>query len=260
MAENTQSAQQGETGELLKRLEWYDEQRRKSARRLSDLEQRLERQEGEVKRRDERIEGLESQLNNAVQRLTRMQEVDQRLQLLREELFEVVAEHEKRRLLAEQEIDRLRRVEHENLSREIADIRKELPSITRLQRDMELRVAEESRLAKLIGVIQSSIDPLRNQIAECERSMAFVEEKEKQNSRNIADMQTQLLEVNKRWDPINARIDVLANTLAKSESSRHDIVEAQMEQREIIKKWSEQIQIGEHERNKQLEKWRSCAR
>ncbi len=256
MAENTQSAQQGETGELLKRLEWYDEQRRKSARRLSDLEQRLERQEGEVKRRDERIEGLESQLNNAVQRLTRMQEVDQRLQLLREELFEVVAEHEKRRLLAEQEIDRLRRVEHENLSREIADIRKELPSITRLQRDMELRVAEESRLAKLIGVIQSSIDPLRNQIAEFERSMAFVEEKEKQNGRNIAGMQTQLLEVNKRWDPIDARIDVLANTLAKSESSRHDIVEAQMEQREIIKKWSEQIQIGEHERNKQLEKWR----
>jgi hypothetical protein len=29
-----------------------------------------------------------------------------------------------------------------------------------------------------------------------------------------------------------------------------------VEQREIIKRWSEQIQIGEHERNKQLESWR----
>jgi chromosome segregation ATPase len=185
-----------------------------------------------------------------------LEEIDKRLLTIREELFEQVEQYDKRRILAEQEIDRLRRIEHESLSREIADTRKELPAIGRLQNDMELRVAEEARLAKLIGVIQSSIDPIRNQIGEWERSLAFLEEKEKQNSRNIAEIQTQILEISKRWDPINARIDVLANTLAKSESTRQDIIAAQLEQREIIKKWAEQIQIGEHERNKQLESWR----
>lgn len=256
MSAKTQSAQQVETGELLKRLEWIDEQRRKSARRISEMEQRLERQEGEVARRDERIEDLERQLGTASQQLAQLPEIDKRITNVREELFDQVEQYDKRRIQAEQENDRLRRVEHEGLSREIAEIRKELPSIGRLQRDMELRVAEESRLAKLIGVIQASIDPIRNQVTEWERSLAFVEEKEKQNSRNIADIQTQLLEISKRWEPLNARIDVLANTLSKSESTRQDVIEAQLEQREIIKKWSEQIQIGEHERNKQLEKWR----
>jgi chromosome segregation ATPase len=256
MSEKMQSTKKTETDELLKRMEWFDEQRRKTARRLSEMEQKLERQEGEVARRDERIEGLNQQLNAATLKITRLEEVDQRLQKIREELFEQVEQYDKRRILAEQEIDRLRRVEHESLSRELADTRKELPAIGRLQHDMELRIAEETRLAKLIAVLQSTIDPIRNQISEWERSLAFLEEKEKQNSRNTAEIQTQLLEISKRWDPINARIDVLANTLAKSESTRQDIIEAQLEQREIIKKWAEQIQIGEHERNKQLENWR----
>ncbi|MFL7839213.1 MAG: hypothetical protein ACK2U0_15290 [Candidatus Promineifilaceae bacterium] len=256
MAENTQNTQKTETSELLRRMEWFDEQRRKTARRLSEMEQKLERQAGEVARRDERIEDLEKQLNAATLKITRLEEVDQRLQKIREELFNQIEQYDKRRVLAEQEIDRLRRVEHEGLSREIADTRKELPAIGRLQHDMELRVAEESRLAKLIAILQSAIDPIRNQISEWERSLAFLEEKEKQNSRNIAEIQTQLLEISKRWDPINARIDIVANTLAKSESTRQDIIEAQLEQREIIKKWSEQIQIGEHDRNKQLENWR----
>ena len=256
MTENIQNNQKSESSELLKRMEWFDEQRRKTARRLSEMEQKLERQEGEVARRDERIKDLERQLNAATLKITRLEEIDKRLLKIREELFEQVEQYDKRRILAEQEIDRLRRVEHESLSRELADIRKELPAIGRLQHDMELRIAEENRLAKLIAVLQSTLDPIRNQISEWERSLAFLEEKEKQNSRSAAEIQTQLLEISKRWDPINARIDILANTLAKSESTRQDIIEAQLEQREIIKKWAEQIQIGEHERNKQLENWR----
>ncbi len=256
MPDKTQIVQQVEAAELLQRMEWIEEQRRKSSKRLSELEQRLERQEGEIARRDERIQELERQLSTATQNLGRLPEIDDRITLVREELFLQVAEYDKRRIQAEKEIDRLRRVEHESLSREIADTRKELPAIGRLQRDMELRTAEEARLAKLIAATQTRIDPIRNQVADFERSVTFLQEKEQQNSRSIADIQTALLEISKRWDPLSARIDVLANTLSKSESSRQDLIEAQLEQREIIKKWSEQIQIGEHERNKQLEKWR----
>lgn len=256
MPDKTKIVQQVEAAELLQRMEWIEDQRRKSGKRLSELEQQIGRQEGEMARRDERIQDLERQLATATQKLGQLTQIDERITQVREELFTQVADYDKRRIQAEQEIDRLRRVEHESLSREIADTRKELPAIGRLQRDMELRTAEESRLAKLIASTQTRIDPIRNQIADFERSVTFLQEKEQQNSRSVADIQTALLEISKRWDPLNARIDVLANTLSKSESTRQDLIEAQLEQREIIKKWSEQIQIGEHERNKQLEQWR----
>lgn len=257
MANNTKaSVQQDEIGELRKRIEWMDEQRRKSARRLAELEQKVELQEREVTSRDQRIKDLERQLTHTTAQLARIPQVDVQLTKFQAEMMEVLEQYDKRRISSEQEMDRLRRVEHEGLTREIAEIRKELPAIPRLQQDVELRQAEEARLANLIANLQTAIPPIRNQVAEWERSLTFLQEKENKNNRNIGDIQTQLLEISKRWDPIDTRIDILANTLSKVESSRQDLIEAQVQQREIVKKWSEQIQIGEHERNKALENWR----
>ena len=42
MASNAKVVQQQKDGEVLKRLEWMDEQRRKSARKLAELEQRFQ--------------------------------------------------------------------------------------------------------------------------------------------------------------------------------------------------------------------------
>ena len=41
MASNAKTAQQPKDGEVLKRMEWMDEQRRKSVRRLAELEQQF---------------------------------------------------------------------------------------------------------------------------------------------------------------------------------------------------------------------------
>ncbi len=249
-------ASQSELAELLKRIEWLDEQNRKSARKMAELEQRSELQDRKIVEREQRILDLERQLSNVTAQLSRIPQVDLQLAKFKDDIVSMIEQYDKRRIQGEQEIDRLRRVEHESVTREIAGIRKELPAIPRIQHDMELRQAEESRLANLIAVQQTDIAALRNQIDEWERSVTFLEEKERQNSQSIGKIQTQLLEISKRWDPINSRIEVIANTLAKAETMRQDLIDAQVEQREIIKRWSEQVQIGEHERNKQIENWR----
>lgn len=256
MASNTQSAQQPKESEVLKRVEWMDEQRRKSARKLAEMEQRFSLLERKLVGREERIQDLERQLANANAQLARISEIDVQLAKFRDEMVDLIEQYDKRRVQGEREVDRLRRIDHETMVREITDVRQDLPKIGRLENEMELRQAEDSRLANLIGNLQNSITPIRNQVAEWEQALTFLEEKEKQNSTDIGEMQTKLLEINKKWDPIDTRIEVLANTLAKAESSRQDLIDAQIEQRDIIKKWAEQIQIGEHERNKQLEKWR----
>lgn len=256
MAIKTAPAKNSNDEQILTRLEWMDDQRRKSVRKVTELEQRFTLLERQLSGREERISDLERQLANTKAQLSQISEIDIRLSNFRDEMVEMIEQYDKRRIEGEKRNDRLRRVEHESVSREISDVRKELPAIGRLEHDMELRLTEEKRLSNAIAVLQNSITPMRNQIAEWDQSTAFLEEKEKQNSHNVGIIQTQLLEINKKWDPINSRIEVLANSLSKIESSRQDLIEAQVEQREIIKKWAEQIQIGEHERNKQLEKWR----
>lgn len=256
MANDSNPLQGTELNDLRKKVEWLDNERRQLTRRLNDLEQKSELQEREISGRERRIQDLERQLAATSGQLSRIPQIDTQLSQFKDEIVKLIEQYDARRIQAESEIDRLRRVEHESTIREIADMRKEFPAITRLQNDMALRIAEESRLANLIGSLQNAISVLEHQVENMQSPIAFVEEKEKQNSRNIAAMQNSLVDINKRWQPINERLDIMANNVRKVQST-HETINKEIEDvRGSTKGWMEQIQIGEYERNQRLEKWR----
>ncbi len=244
-----------EVNELRTRLEWLDEERRKSARKLAELEQRSELQERELTGRDRRIQELEKQLSQASSQLSRIPMIDTQLSQFRDDIVKMIEQYDKRRIEAERELDRLRRVEHEAVGREITDIRKELPAIGRLEQELPLRQAEDTRLANLIGVQQNTMTQMATQVDNVERSLTFLEEKERQDSRNIAEMQATLLEINKRWEPLNDRLSILGQNLSKVQTTAQNTGESQALLRKSISDWTEQVQIGEHERNQRLAGW-----
>jgi hypothetical protein len=253
MAQNPQAQ---ELQELRKQLDWLDEERRKSGRKLAELEQKLEIRERDISGRDQRIKLLEEQIAKLNSQVSRIPQVDVQLTQFKDEIVQLIEQYDKRRLQSESELEAMRRVEHESNVREIADVRKELPAIGRLQREMELRQAEETRLANLIGQQQNKSATVGNRVDSWENSLSFLEEKEKQTSRNLNEIQAQMVEVNKRWSPIDDRLDVLANNLSKLDINVRTAVDAQQAIRDSTKNWMEQIQIGEYERNQKLENWR----
>jgi chromosome segregation ATPase len=251
-----ETVQQQDIAELQSRLDWLDEERRKVARRLTELEQRTTAQDRELQSREQRIKELEQQLSRQAAQLARFPQVDTQLQQFRDEMVQLIEQYEKRRLQSEKEQERLHRVEQEVRVREIADIRKELPAIPKLQNDMELRKAEENRLANLIGVLQGKVNLVAKQAEDWTHSMTFLEESERQNNRYISELQANILEVNKRWEPIQTRLEVLGSTQARSESAINALVEALSEVKQGTQSWMEQIQLGEYERNQRLDNWR----
>jgi chromosome segregation ATPase len=141
------------------------------------------------------------------------------------------------------------------MTREIADVRKELPALPRLRQDLELREAEDGRLAALISGQHNEVMALRGQIDAAERSITFLEQKEKQGNRTLGEIQNTLVEISKRWEPIQNRLDILSDGAGKTQLALQSITEAQAKLRGSIKDWSEQVQIGEHERNRRLAGW-----
>lgn len=251
----TTGALDQELNELRKRVEWLDEERRKAQRKLAEVEQRTLLQDREAAAREQRIQDLERQLANVSAQLTRIPQVDAQLVQFKDDMVKMIEQYDRRRIEAEKELDRLRRVEHESTTREIADLKKELLPIPRMEQDLKLRQAEDARLANLIGVQQNALTPLRAQVEAAERSVAFFEEREKQTSRGLAEVQAALLEINKKWEPIQSRLDILSDSVAKTQTGIQAATEAQTKLRDSIKDWSEQVQIGEHERNQRLANW-----
>jgi DNA repair exonuclease SbcCD ATPase subunit len=250
------TAQVQEINEFRNRLEWLEAERRKQTRKVAELEQKFALQERELKGREERVQQLERQLAAVTSQQARQLQFDTELSQFKDDMVQMIEQYDQRRIQSETEIDRLRRVEYEGSLRELATIRKELPAISRLRQDMELRQAEEARLANLIGGLQGRISAVQNEVETWQREFSFVEEKEKQNGRQIADLQANLPEINKRIDTIYERLELLSAAALRLENQVRLANENQESVREMMKNWLEQVQLGEHERNKQMEMWR----
>lgn len=255
MASRKNSTQVQEIRDLNNRIDWLDEERRKLARKLTELEQALSLRDREIEGREQRIQELEKQLSSKSVQIARLSQLDVHLSQFKDEVVQMIEQYDQRRIRAENEIDRLRRVEHEVTAREIADIRKELPAIGRLANDMELRITEESRLAHLIGEQQNRITRLRNQVETGESAISYLEEKEKQNSRTITEVNNAVLESNKRLERIRDRLESIAASVIRLETNQQTIVDEQAKIRESVKSWIEQVQVGEYERNQRMEQW-----
>jgi chromosome segregation ATPase len=259
MAQKSQNGQPAavvqEISELRSRLDWLDEERRKSTRRMAELEQRTQLQDREIEGRDQRIKELEERLSAVTAQVARLPQFDTQLVQFKDEIVDLIESYDGRRIRSEKEMEQLRRVEQETNAREISEIRRELPAIGRLQNEMELRQAEEARLANLIGVLQNRLPPIESRIEGWSSDLAYLEETERQNSRNIQENQTAILEINKRWEPIRNRMDIIADKQTKLDANMRALSEAQQELRKMISGWAEQVQLGEYERNQRLNSW-----
>jgi chromosome segregation ATPase len=247
---------QEELSELVSRLEWMDEERRKTGRKLAEMEQRLNFQEREIEGREQRIKELEEKLTRTTTQLARLSQMDAQLRQFKDELVQLIEQYDDRHSKSEEETTKLRRVEHEIHTRELAEIRKELASLNRLENDMQLRQAEEARLANLIGLVKGRVSGMENQVDNWNRDLKFLEEAERKNARTITELQTDLFERGKKFEPIDNRLEILAFKVGKMETTIPELTDLIGETRQSIKTWSEQVQIGEHERNQRLENWR----
>lgn len=248
--------QQQTVSELQNRIEWLDEERRKLNRRLSELEQKLELKDRDLDGRDQRIQELERSVTNLSTQISRIPQVDLQLSQFKDEIVQMIEQYDRRRIQSEAEMDRLRRVEQEGVARELAEIRKAQEPIRKLQTDMDMRNAEEIRLGNLISMQKGEISDARTRLDSWESNFAFLGEKEKHNARNIAELQTSIVEINKRWDGIYGRLDTLNSAILRLEAAQSSVSDKHEAVQQSTKNWMEQIQLGEYERNQKLEGWR----
>ena len=68
-------------------------------------------------------------------------------------------------------------------------------------------------------------------------------------------MQTSIHEITRRFEDINSRLDVSAGGVKRVEIAVEGFAKIQEEVRQTLKAWTEQIQLGEYERNQKLEGW-----
>lgn len=201
--------------QLAQIVNWLDEEHRRDRSEIARLQQRIEGQSADVIEQARRIQELEGRLAATQAQLVKFNQIDSAIANTRTELTGLVERDADIRTNMQRELERSRLADREVLSREIAEVRRELPRLGRLEEAIDVRSTEDIRLSELIMAVRNQIGGLAKEIEERTRQIPFLSEQRMSDTKRIAQLQQETVELFKRTEAVAGRIPVLDETIRK---------------------------------------------
>jgi chromosome segregation ATPase len=244
-----------EPEQIIKQLDWLDEERRKDKTRLGSLEERFTALESNLSPIARQIKDLSSELTRFESVFSRIDNTDENLIQQRVETKQTLEELERQIKKREEEIEKVRRVEMRAIDASLAEVRKELEPITEIRRNIKARVDEESRLARLIDELRTKIDTARRSEEEYTRTFRLLDDGRRQDSKKITDLQGEMAAVRKRVDEQRGRVELISTTAKKIEGRVTELSAIDSERRETMEAFLEKQALFQVERERVWKEW-----
>ena len=246
-----------EMEQILKHVDWLDDERRKDKSTLSRLEERMTALEGNIPPLSQQIKELSGEITRLGALLARMDHFDEALLQQRIEAKQSVEEIEKQIRKRQDDDEKVRRVEMRAIDTNLGDIRKELAPIPELKRGIQARVEEESRLARSIDEVRTRIETVRHNEEEYTRSYRLLEDGRRQDSKRLTDLQGEVSALRKHVDDQRGRMELTSNTLRKIETRLNEVSTLETERREAQETFLENQALLQVERERVWKDWQA---
>ena len=244
-----------DTAQLAQMVTWLDEEHRRDRAEISRLQQQIESQAGDSVEQSRRIQELEGRLATTIAQLGRFTQLEQQIDSVKQEFGLMLDRGDEVRMQAAREYERGRLADREALSREISEVRRELPRIGRIEEAVELRKGEVERLVDMIMEGRNQINLLVKAIEERTRQIPFLADQRTGDAKRIAQLQQETVELFKRTEAFSGRFSILEDAdrrmSAEIERWRPVFGEVREEQQQFM----ERLRIEVVERLQVLNRW-----
>jgi hypothetical protein len=182
--------------------------------------------------------------------LQKVAKVDAILDGYRKEMTKQLEELEQRRLEADKEDERLRKLEREGINRALAEMRKAVEVVPSLLREPEARKENESRLVRSVAELQLKVAEFNKYLDERGRSLAIVEEGRRLDARRIVDLQTEQADLRKRQDETRGKLEIVEDLSRRTDMRLGEVFLAENERRTAQAQWLETQAAAQMERDR----------
>ncbi len=241
--------------QLSQMVAWLDEEHRRDREEIARLDQRLQNMAIEKQEQSRRIQDLESRLASTHAQLTKFTQIEQALQQLKSELVVLLDKQVEARLTVEREAERARIADREALSRGIAEVRKELSRIGRIEEELVTRQAEDQRLGEMALAQRVAINNVTKDLDERTRSLPYMIEQRAADNKRIAQLQGENTELLKRTEATAARIIVVEERVQRLEKDLQKIQPIPEQLYQDQKLFIEEQKLSDVERNRRMGIW-----
>lgn len=246
-----------EIEQIIKRVEWLDDARRKDQAAVAALENRLLSIEGNFPPIAQQIKEINSEVTRVSAVLGRLDHMDQALLQQRMETKQILEDIERQTKKREEESEKLRRLEIRALDASILELKKELIPIPELKRALQSRVDEEARLGRSIDEVRLKVDSVRRSEEEYTRTYRLLEDGRRQDAKRLTDLQGEVVALRKHMDEQRGKSELTSNAIKKVEARLNEISMLEVERRETQEKFLENQALLQVERDRVWKDWQA---
>lgn len=236
--------------QLRKTVQWLDDERRKDKQELATLQERLTALAAENSGLGRKLQQMEAEfaaLTALAQRGTKM---DDLLAGYRKEMTRQLEDMDQRRQEADRENERLRKLEREGLNKSLADLRKGVELIPKLEREALARREEEARVGRALNELQLRANEFNKLVDDRNRAVALLEEGRRQDAKRIIELQTETAELRRRADEARAKAEMLDDLARRADTRLTELSMSDSERRMAQAQWVEAQSILQAERDR----------
>lgn len=240
-----------EIEQVVKRLEWLDEERRKDKTSIATLEDKLQRMEGNLRSAQKEIKDLHKDLAQINTIQGRQDQFDTSLSALRVDLGRTGESLQRIRTEIEVDQDSKRRSEIDSINKSIIELRKSNESLADIKKSLKKLEDEHKKIADVTSEIDEKVVQSRVIYEEFQRAQKLNDESRKVDNKRMTDMQGEISAFRKRMDEQRSRVDLLIENIKKVENRLTDLIQSESDRRQA------QVAFIERQNQAQVERDRT---
>ena len=243
--------------QIIKRLDWLDEERRKDKTALAVQADHIADLSTTIKTLEEKAKAHEKEMTGYASLNARVEQYDGFLAQVREEMGENLGRVEKSAKEREKELIERFEIQLPPFSEAITDIRSKI-DVSDIRRDLKTRENEELRLSAAFTEVKAKFDEVIRSNKDLQYAQTLYEETRRQDQKRISDTQGEIIALRKRLDEERDKQQLNADTLKNVDTRVAEVLASEhkrkQDQAEFVDK--QMIQYADRERvwNEWLEK------
>ncbi|MFN3308154.1 MAG: hypothetical protein ACK44E_03015 [Anaerolineales bacterium] len=244
-----------QTEQILKKLDWLDEERRRDKATIVSLEEKVKVLEQNLQSASQQVKELSAELSRLKPLGGRIDQTDEALLKFKVEVKQRFEEAEKEFQRREQETEKLHRVEIKALDASIQAIRQELGTLAEIRRSLQTRIEEELRLSRAIEEMEEKFADLHRTEEEINRLVRQTEDNRRQDARKITDLQGETIAIRKLYNELQGQFELASVTAKRIENRIAELEGSFGELRQAQIKFIEEQSLLQVERERLWKEW-----
>jgi chromosome segregation ATPase len=240
--------------QIVKRLEWLDEEHRKDKAAINALEERIGALGGDISTLSKQIKDLSKKVSDIGPVAARLNQFDEILSKQRADMNKALDDLEKKHQRRER--DRLKR--HQ---KDLEEINKSLPNldqskdITQLKKLIKERSDEDTRLNVSLSELKPKVEDAIRRSEDAKQSQKAIEDGRRQDVKRVADMQGEITSLRKRIDEFRQKTELHGDSLRNVENRFTELISSEAERKQAQAAFLEQQSLAQIERDKAYKEW-----